>query len=107
MFAMAVPMPIWFLVGTSVVAGIAIDVMYANWLTTLQTNVPEEAMSRVGAYDAFGSMVFAPMGLFFAGPFTKLVGTRTALIVTGVVAFVAASAPLLSRDVRSLARADY
>ena len=105
-FSMAVPMPIWFLVGTAVIGGIAIDVMYANWLTTMQTYVPEEAMSRVGAYDAFGSMIFAPMGLFVAGPFTKWVGTQTALVVAGTIALVAASVPLLSREVRTLARAD-
>ena len=105
-FSMAVPMPIWFLVLTAVISGIAIDVMYANWLTTLQTYVPEEAMSRVGAYDAFGSMIFAPMGLFVAGPFTKWVGTQTALVVAGTVALVAASVPLLSREVRTLTRAD-
>ena len=105
-FSMAVPMPIWFLVGTAVLGGIAIDVMYANWLTTLQTYVPEEAMSRVGAYDAFGSMIFAPMGLFVAGPFTKWVGTQTALVVVGTIALVAASVPLLSNEVRTLTRAD-
>ncbi|CAB4622618.1 unannotated protein [freshwater metagenome] len=105
-FSMAVPMPIWFLVLTAVISGIAIDVMYANWLTTMQTYVPEEAMSRVGAYDAFGSMIFAPMGLFVAGPFTKWVGTQTALVVAGTVALVAASVPLLSREVRTLTRAD-
>ena len=103
---MAVPMPIWFLVGTAIIGGIAIDVMYANWLTTLQTHVPEEAMSRVGAYDAFGSMVFAPIGLFLAGPFTKLVGTQTALVVAGSVALLTASIPLFSREVRTLTRAD-
>ncbi len=105
-FAMAVPMPIWFLVMTAIVGGVAIDVMYANWLTTLQTHVPEDAMSRVGAYDAFGSMIFAPIGLFVAGPFTKFVGTQTALIVAGTVALVASSVPLLSREVRTLTRAD-
>lgn len=105
-FAMAVPMPIWFLVVTAIIGGVAIDVMYANWLTTLQTHVPEEAMSRVGAYDAFGSMVFAPIGLFVAGPFTKFFGTQTALIVAGTIALVASSVPLLSREVRTLTRAD-
>lgn len=105
-FAMAVPMPIWFLVITAIIGGIAIDVMYANWLTVLQTHVPEEAMSRVGAYDAFGSLVFAPIGLFVAGPFTRVAGTQTALVVVGCIALVAASVPLLSHEVRTLARVE-
>jgi hypothetical protein len=106
MFGMAVPLPIYVLVFFAFLGGIAIDMMWANWLTTLQTQIPEEAMSRVGAYDAFGSMVFAPVGLFIAGPITKIVGPRTALIATGVVALVAALIPLLSREVRHLERQD-
>jgi len=106
MFGMAVPLPIFVLVLFAFIGGIAIDMMWANWLTTLQTQIPEEAMSRVGAYDAFGSMVFAPVGLFIAGPLTKLVGPRTALIATGTVALIAALTPLLSRDVRHLERLD-
>jgi hypothetical protein len=51
-------------------------------------------------------MVFAPVGLFIAGPLTKLVGPRTALIATGTVALIAALTPLLSRDVRHLERLD-
>jgi MFS family permease len=106
MFGLAVPAPIWLLVFFAFVGGIAIDLMYANWMTTLHTQIPEEAMSRVGAYDAFGSLAFAPLGLFVAGPFTKVVGPRTALIVMGSVALVASLTPLLSHDVRHLERRD-
>jgi MFS family permease len=101
---LSVPTPLWTLVGCAFLAGVAIDVMYANWMTTLQTNVPDEAMSRVGAYDAFGSLVFAPIGLFIAGPLTKLVGASTALRVAGLMALAAAVTPLLFRDVRQLRR---
>ncbi len=106
MFGLAIPVPMWLLVFVAFVAGISIDLMYSNWMTTLQTQVPEEAMSRVGAYDAFGSMAFAPLGLFVAGPFTKWVGPKTALIATGSVALAAALTPLLSREVRHLERRD-
>ena len=107
MFGLAVPLPIWMLVVCAAVAGIALDLMYANWMTTLQTNVPEEAMSRVGAYDAFGSLAFAPIGLFLAGPLTHAVGPRTALITAGSVALIAALTPLLSHEVRHLERRDH
>lgn len=101
---LSVPTPMWTLVVFAFLAGVAIDVMYANWMTTLQTNVPDEAMSRVGAYDAFGSMVFAPLGLFIAGPVTRWLGASTALRVAGLMALAAASTPLLFRDVRQLRR---
>lgn len=106
MFALAGPLPMLVLIACAFCAGVALDVMYANWMTTLHTQVPEEAMSRVGAYDAFGSLAFAPVGLFFAGTLTHLAGPRTALITAGSVACIAALTPLLSREVRHLERRD-
>ena len=104
MFSLAVPLPLWFLVFTAFCAGIALDLFYANWITTLQVHIPAESMSRVGAYDAFGSLAFAPIGLFLAGPLTHAVGPRTALIVAGSIALTAALAPLFSQQVRTLDR---
>ena len=105
-FALAVPLPLWVLFITALGTGIGMDLMYANWMTTLQTHVPDEALSRVSSYDAFGSMVFAPIGLFLAGPFTHLVGTRTALITVGIIIALATSLPLLSKEVRQIERID-
>ena len=107
MFGLSVPAPMWFLVLCALVAGIALDLMYANWMTTLHTHVPEEAMSRVGAYDAFGSLAFAPVGLFLAGTLTHLAGPRIALITAGSVLLIAALSPLLSHEVRHLERRDH
>lgn len=106
MFSLVAPSPLWIAVLAAVIAGVALEVFYANWLTTLQTNIPEGSMSRVGAYDAFGSLVLAPVGLFLAGPFTHAVGAQTALITAGVVTLVATSTPLISREVRTLQRRD-
>ena len=105
-FALAVPLPLWVLFITALGTGIGMDLMYANWMTTLQTHVPDEALSRVSSYDAFGSMVFAPIGLFLAGPFTHLVGARTALVTVGVIIALATSLPLLSKEVRQIERID-
>ena len=106
MFALAVPAPIWMLVPIAVVAGMALDIFFANWMTVMQTNIPEEVRSRVSSYDAFGSLAFAPVGLFLAGPFTHAVGPRTALVTVGTIAFVASGSTLLSRSVRTLPRRD-
>jgi MFS family permease len=105
-FALAVPLPLWVLFITALGTGIGMDLMYANWMTTLQTHVPDEALSRVSSYDAFGSMVFAPIGLFLAGPFTHLVGAQTALVTVGVIIALATSLPLLSKEVRQIERID-
>jgi hypothetical protein len=50
--------------------------------------------------------VFAPIGLFLAGPFTHLVGARTALITVGIIIALATSLPLLSKEVRQIERID-
>ena len=105
-FALAVPLPLWVLFITALGTGIGMDLMYANWMTTLQTHVPDEALSRVSSYDAFGSMVFAPIGLFLAGPFTHLVGPKTALVTVGAIIALATSLPLLSKEVRQIERID-
>ena len=104
MFALAVPMPLYVLCAAACATGVAVDLMYANWMTTIQTHVPQEALSRVGSYDAFGSLAFAPVGLFLAGPFTHLVGAPTALAVAGTIVLIASTIPLLVKDVRHLER---
>ena len=98
------PAPMWILFITAMGTGVALDVMYANWMTTMQTNVPEEALSRVGSYDAFGSLAFAPIGLLLAGPMAHLLGARTSLFIMGSIALVAVLTPLLSTEVRQLQR---
>jgi predicted MFS family arabinose efflux permease len=104
MFALSFPAPLWVLVLAAMAAGAALDLMYAFWTTTIQSNVPDDVLSRVNSYDAFGALVFAPIGLLLAGPFTRAVGASTALVVAGSIALVAALAPLLSSDVRRLER---
>lgn len=106
MFALAVPLPVWMIVPVALASGMAIDIFYATWMTVMQTNIPEEVRSRVSAYDAFGSMAFAPLGLFLAGPFTHAVGPRAALVTVGTIAFVASGSTMLSRSVRTLPRRD-
>ncbi|MFM8530631.1 MAG: MFS transporter [Ilumatobacteraceae bacterium] len=98
------PAPMWILFIAAMGTGVALDVMYANWMTTMQTNVPEEALSRVGSYDAFGSLAFAPIGLLLAGPMAHLLGARTSLFIMGSIALVAVLTPLLSTEVRQLQR---
>jgi len=106
LFALAVPLPVWVLFIAALATGVAMDLMFANWMTTLQTHVPDESLSRVSSYDAFGSLVFAPVGLFIAGPFTRLVGAPKALVVVGVIIALATSLPLLSKEVRQIERID-
>ena len=102
MLSLAVPLPLLMLMLAACATGIAMDLFYALWLTTLHMHVPHDALSRVGSYDAFGSLVFAPIGLFLAGPLTHLIGAKSALLWVGAFALVTCLIPLFSHEVRTL-----
>jgi predicted MFS family arabinose efflux permease len=100
----AVPFHIGVLMLLAFVSGIAMDLFFVMWMTMFQTHVPEESLSRVSAYDALGSTVFAPFGLFLAGPIAHWIGTSETLYIAGVIAIVMAGAALFNKDVRQLER---
>jgi predicted MFS family arabinose efflux permease len=58
--------------------------MFGNsiWEATLMRHVPHESLSRVSAYDWFGSLAFQPLGLAIWGPISELIGISTALWVS-------------------------
>jgi hypothetical protein len=51
----------------------------ALWETTLQEQIPPRALSRVTAYDWFGSSVFQPLGNALVGPVAAAIGNRPTL----------------------------
>ena len=61
------------------VAGAGLSIFSTLWETTLQREVPREVLSRVSAYDWFGSVAFVPLGYLIAAPLAALLGTRTTL----------------------------
>ena len=72
------------------------------WETTLQKNVPTASLSRVSAYDWFGSLAFQPLGLAIAGPLAATVGTSTALWIAAVGALVVTATCAATPSVRNL-----
>jgi len=97
-------LPIFSLMILAFFSGIALDLFFVMWMTMFQTHVPEEALSRVSAYDALGSTLFAPFGLFLAGPMAQWIGTSTTLYIAGTIAIVMAVGSLFNKDVRRLER---
>lgn len=102
MIGTALALPLWLLVILGIGAGVGLEVFIVMWMTTFHSHIPTEVMSRVGAYDAFGSNVLAPLGLFLAGPFAHFAGTRSALLFAGMFGTAACLLALLSREVRSV-----
>jgi hypothetical protein len=72
------------------------------WLTTMQNEVPPEALSRVASYDALGSLMLGPVGLLLAGPATLAFGVHLPLLVTGLLALATMSFALAFPEVRQL-----
>ncbi|MFG3133470.1 MFS transporter [Streptomyces tendae] len=99
---LAADQAVWLVALSMFIAGFASDIFAVLWTTTIQREVPEEALSRVSSYEWFGSLSFAPLGLLVAGPVASAIGTGVALTVCTILVVVATAAALLSPSVRTL-----
>jgi MFS family permease len=94
--------PVWPVAAGMFVSGVSSDVFAVLWSTTVQREVPEEALSRVSSYDWFGSLAFAPLGLLVAGPAAAAWGTGRMLLVCAALIVLASAGALLAPQVRTL-----
>jgi hypothetical protein len=78
--------------------------MFGNtvWESTLQRHVPPASLSRVSAYDWFGSLAFRPLGLAVWGPVAAAAGVSESLWLAFALLIVSALAILAVPDVRRL-----
>jgi MFS family permease len=106
MILLALRAPAPLIAALNAVGGSGMGLFTALWQTTLQQHVPEEALSRVSAWDWMGSYLFLPLGLVLAGPISDVIGVSETLWIS--VAFIVLStiAVLLVPDVRNLRRVD-
>ena len=102
LLALAFASPLWVVVPLAFFWGVAMDAFYIVWLTEVQSRVPREALSRVMSYDAFGSLIFGPLGLALAGPLVVVIGIANTLFVGAAVCCAAVAAMLLAPSVRGL-----
>lgn len=72
------------------------------WESTLQRHIPEDSLSRVSAYDWFGSLAFQPLGLAIAGPIAAALGADTTLWLAAAVIAASILGLLAIRDIRTL-----
>jgi MFS family permease len=83
---LAVRAPVVVIAAGALLAGGGNMIFNALWETALQQHVPPAALSRVSAYDWFGSLAFQPLGLVVAGPAAAAFGAGTTLwIASGVI----------------------
>ncbi|MHB1845193.1 MAG: MFS transporter [Deltaproteobacteria bacterium] len=98
----AIPAPTALIAIGAGLAGIGLSIFGALWETALQQHVPNEVLSRVSAYDWFGSVAFVPLGYILAAPLAGAVGTRTTLLVAAGWAAASCAAVLSTPAVRHL-----
>lgn len=82
--ALALRAPVEVVVAGAFAAGIGSAVFNVLWDTTMQREIPPQVLSRVSAYDWFGSVAFLPVGYAVAGPLAGLLTvTGTLWLATG------------------------
>ncbi|OKK03261.1 MFS transporter [Streptomyces sp. CB03234] len=102
--ALAVPLPVGGLVAAMFVCGVALEIFGVAWMTTLHQEIPEDKLSRVSAYDWFGSTAMLPLSTALAGPAESLFGRSQALWGCAALVVLATALVLLVPDVRNLTR---
>ncbi|MEU5986172.1 MFS transporter [Streptomyces sp. NPDC047434] len=102
--ALAVPLDVYGLSAAMFVSGVAIEVFGVSWMTTLHQEIPEDKLSRVSAYDWFGSTAMLPLSTALAGPAEGVFGRHEALWGSATLIVVVTALVLLVPDVRNLTR---
>ena len=100
--ALAAGLPVAVAVAAAAVAGAGAVGFNATWQSVVQREVPRESLSRVTAYDLFGSFALGPVGFALGGLLAEPLGPSSALLGAGL-ALAALSALLWSfASVRAL-----
>jgi MFS-type transporter involved in bile tolerance (Atg22 family) len=94
--------PVSLLAAAALVSGVGMMLANSLWESTLQRLVPAHSLSRVSAYDWFGSLAFAPLGMAIWGPISEAVGISSALWIAFALQFLTVLALFAVRDVRRL-----
>ncbi|MFC4030807.1 MFS transporter [Streptomyces polygonati] len=98
-------LPVAAICGCVFVAGMGTAYWGVNWATSVQTQVPNDILNRIHAYEVAGSVAMVPVGQALAGPAASLFGAGHVLQAGGAVAVCVAVALLAVPAVRNLRRA--
>jgi MFS family permease len=83
-------------------AGIGLTVFGTLWTTTMQREIPSEVLSRVSAYDWFGSTVFLPIGMAVVGPIAVACGMTATILGAAILLALFIGATLLVPDITGM-----
>jgi MFS family permease len=83
-------------------AGVAAEFFTVVWSTVCHLHIPERLLSRVGAYDEFGSFASIPLGQLSVPFLAAAFGTAAVAISGGTLLAAAMLLPLLVPSLRHL-----
>jgi MFS family permease len=98
--AVGAPLPV--IAAGAFAAGVSLMLGNSVWESTLQRHIPPEQLSRVSAYDWFGSFAFQPIGYAIWGPVADWIGLSPALWIAAAAQLATAGMLLAVPEVRHL-----
>jgi hypothetical protein len=101
--ALAFGAPVPVLIAAAFVLGVTMTFPDALWFTALQQEIPEEAISRVSAFDFLGSFALRPVGYSLAAVLV-VVGAKASLLALAGVVMAVTLLSMLAPGVRNLTR---
>ena len=104
LFALAWTRSVPLIAIAALVSGAGTEIFEVNWSTALQEQIPLDMLSRISAYDMFGSYTLTPVGSSIAGPVALALGLAAALTGGGVVILASVIAVICVPEVRNLLR---
>jgi MFS family permease len=90
----------------ALVSGAGLMIGNAIWETTLQEQIPPAVLSRVTAYDWFGSLVGQPLGFALVGPLVAGVGQEATLLLAASIITTSNLVILSLPSIRAVKRKD-
>jgi MFS family permease len=92
--------PAWLVAVAALAGGVGMMLGNTVWEATLQRLIPAESLSRVSAYDWFGSLAFHPLGMAIWGPISVAIGIQASLWLASGLLLAIAVALLAVPDIQ-------
>jgi len=99
---LAFPAPTAAIAAGALISGTTLGLAEVLYETAVAQNIPPESLSRVVAYDWFGSLALEPLGLALVGPLAAGIGVSTTLLLGAATITVCQAMVVLVPGVRRL-----
>jgi MFS family permease len=99
---LAIPAHTAVIAAGALISGTTASLAEILYLTAVAQKLPQESLSRVMAYDWFGSLALEPLGLALVGPLAVAIGISTTLWLGAATITACIGATLLVPGVRRL-----